>query len=85
MSVDATKRPRQGHNLAAMPRAVTAEQTPEIHSIANLSPVSPSPVHTTTVSALPALQNQADYFGSDPADQARAIAMAHVQAENARS
>lgn len=68
-----------------MPKAAAAEQTPEIHSIANLSPVSPSPVHTTTVSALPALQNQADYLGGDPADQARAIAMAHIQAENARS
>lgn len=68
-----------------MPTAGTAEQTPEIHSIANLSPVSPSPVHTTTVSALPALQDQADYFGGDPADQARAVAMAHVQADHARS
>lgn len=84
-SVDTTKRLRRNHDLVAMPRAGTAEQTPEIHSIANLSPVSPSPVHTTTVSALPALQNQADYFGSDPADQARAIAMAHIQAEHSRT
>ena len=67
-----------------MPKTATAaEQTPEIHSIANLSPVSPSPVHTSTVSALPALQDQADYFASDPADQAKAIAMAHITAPNA--
>lgn len=68
-----------------MPTAGTADETPEIHSIANLSPVSPAPVYNSTVSALPTLQSQADFFDSDPADQIRAIAMAHAAAENQAS
>lgn len=68
-----------------MPTAGTAEETPEIHSIANLSPVSPAPVYNSTVSALPTLQSQADLFDGDPADQLRAIAMAQTAAENQAS
>ncbi|SPO01178.1 uncharacterized protein DNG_03925 [Cephalotrichum gorgonifer] len=62
--------------------ANTADQVPEIHSIANLSPVSPSPVYSSTVSALPTLQSQADFLDSDATDQTNAIAMAHAFANN---
>lgn len=68
-----------------MPTEGTADETPEIHSIANLSPVSPAPVYNSTVSALPTLQSQADFFDSDPADQIRAIAMAQAAAESQAS
>lgn len=56
-----------------------ADDTAEIHTIANLSPVSPAPLTTTTVSALPVLQSQADSLDDAGAAQAHEIAsMRHM-------
>lgn len=49
------------------------DETPEIHTIANLSPVSPSPLTTTTISALPTLQSQADFLDDAGVAQANSI------------
>ncbi|PKS11210.1 hypothetical protein jhhlp_002971 [Lomentospora prolificans] len=50
------------------------DETPGIHTIANLSPVSPSPLTATTVAALPALESQAESLDDAGMVQANTIA-----------